>query len=151
MPSVHIAMALLILWNSRTWPGAVRMLAGGLLAFTVLATLGFGEHYLVDLFVAVPFALMAQGLAAADVPWRGRVRIACVAAGGVSVLAWLMYLRLPSPPLEGLGGAAWGLLLGTAAVSVFLEARLRAAQSSPVPERLKVSEREYAQRGDASG
>jgi hypothetical protein len=135
MPSVHVAMALLILWNSRWWPGAVRVLAGALLAFTVLATLGFGEHYLVDVLVAIPFALLAQGLAAAGVPWRSARRLACVAAGAISAGAWLIYLRSPSPPLAGHGGLAWGLLTGTAAASVLLESRLRPAVQSQVNER----------------
>ena len=134
MPSVHIAMALLILWNSRRWPGVCRLVAGALLAITVLATLGFGEHYLADLFVAVPFALLAQGLASSGVPWRNTLRMACVGTGALSVLAWLTYLRLPSPPLAGTGVLAWVLLLGSAVASVILESRLqRPAAQAPVP------------------
>jgi hypothetical protein len=134
MPSVHIAMALLILWNSRRWPGVCRVVAGALLAITVLATLGFGEHYLADLFVAVPFALLAQGLASSGVPWRNTLRIACVGTGALSVLAWLTYLRLPSPPLAGSGVLVWVLLLGSAVASVILESRLqRPAAQAPVP------------------
>jgi len=144
MPSVHIAMALLILWNSRPWPGVWRVLAGALLAITALATLGFGEHYLVDLFVAVPFALLAQGLAASGVPWRNTGRIACVGTGALAVLAWLTYLRLPSPPLAGRGALIWSLLLGSAAASVILESRLqRAVVQAGVPALGRVNEGEY--------
>ncbi|MGC9947045.1 MAG: phosphatase PAP2 family protein [Bryobacteraceae bacterium] len=152
MPSVHIAMALLILWNSRPWPKLCRGLAGGLLAITILATLGFGEHYLVDLFVAVPFALLAQGLAVPDVPWRNAARAAAVAAGGLAVAAWLIYLRLPSPPLESNGALAWSLLAGSAVAALFLEARLHSAGAQtglPAPGR--VIEREYAARLRAPG
>ena len=146
MPSVHIAMALLILWNSRRWHGLCRALAGALLAITVLATLGFGEHYLVDLFVAVPFALLAQGLAADGLPWRNPVRMASVATGAGLVAAWLTYLRLPWPPLAGSGALAWCLLSGSALASVMLESRLnRAGRQAAVPAPRRVGGEGYAE------
>jgi len=127
MPSVHIAMALLILWNSRSWGAVWRWLAGALLVVTGLATLGFGEHYLVDLFVAAPFALLAQAAAAVGVPWRNAARIASGATGAALVTAWLAYLRLPAPPLYGNRAWAWCALLGTALVVWWLERRLHRA------------------------
>jgi len=127
MPSVHIAMALLILWNSRRWAAVWRVLAGALVTVTVLATLGFGEHYLVDLLVAVPFALLAQGVAATGLPWDSRVRVAAVGGGGLVVLAWIWYLRLPVPPLYANGLWAWELLLLTAVLAVCVESRLQRA------------------------
>ena len=134
MPSVHIAMALLILWNSRAGSRLWRALAAALLGLTVLATLGFGEHYLVDLCVAVPFALLAQGLAASALPWRNATRMTCVGTGALSVLAWLTYLRQPSPPLGGNGALVWSLLLGVVLVSVLLEGLLsRARAQAPSP------------------
>jgi PAP2 superfamily len=127
MPSVHIAMALLILWNSRRWAAVWRALAGVLVTITVLATLGFGEHYLVDLLVAVPFALFAQGVATTGVPWDSRVRVAAVGGGGALVFAWIWYLRLPVPPLYANGLWAWELLLLTAVLAVCVESRLHRA------------------------
>lgn len=127
MPSVHVAMALLILWNSRRWAAGWRVLAATLLGVTVMATLGFGEHYLVDLFVAVPFALMAQGIAASGVSWRSLPRISAVGAGAALVMAWLMYLRLPDPPLNASGIWAWALLLGTLIAAIRLERNLQRA------------------------
>ena len=54
IPSVHMATALLIVWFSRHWKiGSV--LAILFLILTMLATLGSGEHYLVDLIVAIPY------------------------------------------------------------------------------------------------
>lgn len=129
MPSVHIAMAVLILWNSRAWPAVFRVLAGVLLALTILATLGFGEHYLADLCVAVPFALLAQGIATSGLTRSSTIRAASVATGAFAVLAWIAYLRLPSPPLEG-RAIVWFLLFATAAVSIVLESRLWRARGS---------------------
>jgi len=78
----------------------------------------------VDLVVAVPFALLAQGLAASGLTWRNATRIVCVGTGALSVLGSLTYLRLPSPPLEWSGTLVWILLLGSAVASVVLESRL---------------------------
>lgn len=152
MPSVHMAMALLILWNSRRWHVVCRALAGALLAITVLATLGFGEHYLVDLFVAVPFALLAQGLADGGLPWRNGARIASVATGAGLVAAWLTYLRLPWPPLAGSGALPWCLLSASAMVAVMLESRLdRAGRQAAVPAPKRVAGAGYAEGLHAPG
>jgi len=124
MPSVHIAMALLILWTSRAWPAVLRVFAAALLAVTVLATLGLGEHYLVDLVVAVPFAALAQSLGAANVPWRNATRMVCVSFTALSVLVCLIYLRQALPPLGGRGAWAWSLLLACGGASLILESRL---------------------------
>jgi hypothetical protein len=123
MPSVHIAMALLILWNSRLSPAWWRMIAALLLALTILATLGFGEHYLVDLLVATPFALAAQGLASRKLPWSSPLRAAATAGGFVTTLAWLLYLRSPDPPGAG-SGLPWVVLLATAVGAISLETLL---------------------------
>jgi hypothetical protein len=151
----HIAMALLILWNSRRGPRLWRFLAGALLGMTVLATLGFGEHYLADLCVAVPFALLAQALAASGLGWRHRLRVASVATGAVSVLGWLAYLRMPSPPLAARGSLAWCLLWGTAVVAIVLESRLYRAEAGAgvaADERIRgVNEGEYRERLPVSG
>jgi PAP2 superfamily len=133
MPSVHMTMALLILWNSRVRPRLWRWVASLLLVLTALATLGFGEHYLADLLVAVPFALAAQALAASGLGWRTPERIGALAAGALLVLAWLLYLRsagpFASPPL------AWMLLAGGALLCCLLEARLsRACLPIPLPD-----------------
>ena len=56
VPSLHMAAALLILWFARHWI-AGRLLAVVFVVLTVLATLGSGEHYLLDLIVAVPYSV----------------------------------------------------------------------------------------------
>ncbi len=62
MPSMHVGWAILLWWNMRVlgrWWNR-----GGLLflAMTVLATLGTGEHYVLDLIVALPLAFGWQAL-----------------------------------------------------------------------------------------
>jgi hypothetical protein len=56
IPSVHTSTALLVLWFLRRWWWG-RIAGGVFLALTILATLGSGEHYLFDLFCAVPYAI----------------------------------------------------------------------------------------------
>ena len=54
VPSVHMALALLVLWFCRPWAIA-RIFGVIFLALIVASTLGSGEHYLLDLIVAVPY------------------------------------------------------------------------------------------------
>jgi len=56
MPSVHMTLALLVaafVWRWR----AGKALGALHVALTALATLGLGEHYLIDLIAAVPYAI----------------------------------------------------------------------------------------------
>ena len=61
IPSIHMSTALLILYFARRWRiGTVLGLIS--LTLTVISTLGYGEHYLFDLLVAIPFALLVGWL-----------------------------------------------------------------------------------------
>ncbi|MGB9266211.1 MAG: phosphatase PAP2 family protein [Terriglobales bacterium] len=62
IPSLHMAWVLLVWWNSKGLARWIRAIAMAFVVFTVLATLGTGEHYFVDLVVAFPFAVMVQAL-----------------------------------------------------------------------------------------
>ena len=64
IPSLHSAWALLIWWNLRYSKNWMRWVATAFLALTLLATLGLGEHYLIDLVVALPFAVAAMSAVA---------------------------------------------------------------------------------------
>lgn len=55
MPSVHTSTALLIAWFSRHWEIG-RWLSIVYLALIVASTLASGQHYLLDLLAAVPYA-----------------------------------------------------------------------------------------------
>lgn len=55
MPSAHMASALLVLYLAREI-GIFRCLAWVHVGITILATLGLGEHYFIDLIAAVPYA-----------------------------------------------------------------------------------------------
>lgn len=58
MPSMHLAWALLIARNARSW--RLRALLWPYVVIVAIATLASGEHYLVDLLAAIPYAALVQ-------------------------------------------------------------------------------------------
>jgi hypothetical protein len=67
-PSMHYAWALLLTINTRN-----KGLKGALFAYSILvgmATVGGGEHYVVDVIAAVPFVWLVQWMAEQSVKWR---------------------------------------------------------------------------------
>ena len=93
IPSLHMAWVLLVWWYSRGlswWERSVAML---FLAFTVLATLGTGEHYFIDLIVAFPFAMMVESLCAFNLDFSNRTRLLAFFAGLGGTLGWFALLR----------------------------------------------------------
>lgn len=59
MPSLHATWALLVCWGAREGPAWVKWLLGPWLALTMLATVGAGGHYLIDLVAALPLTWAA--------------------------------------------------------------------------------------------
>jgi hypothetical protein len=112
IPSLHSAWAFLICWSVRYCPRWMRWAAAWFVIFTLLATLGLGEHYLIDLVVAMPFAVGVQ---------MGCAKQWFRALGALALtIAWVLYLRyglaafMPSP------AQAWAAVLGTLAASAIL-------------------------------
>ncbi len=120
MPSLHTAWALLVLWNSRERGPAVRVAAALFAGFTLLATLAFGLHYLVDLVVAVPFALAVQ---AAVAPRSAARRIGLLAGSGATLL-WLAALRTGVLVARPSVAVSWALVLLTVGAGLLLERRI---------------------------
>ena len=94
MPSVHFASALLIWWNAAGLARGWRWLAAGVVAFTFLATLGFGQHYFVDLVVAVPFAVAVQSFALRIRSWASHERRVAFYGGVGLTVCWILALRI---------------------------------------------------------
>jgi hypothetical protein len=129
MPSLHISGALLILWNSRPF-GRVQILSLAYLVLTVLATLGFGEHYLIDLIVAVPFALFVQSVATDT-----RYRLPVALLGAVALLLWIgsLYYALPVLSRTSVLWSATAMTLGAAGFGMRLLNRCGPAVVLPEP------------------
>lgn len=86
MPSMHMTWALLV-WVAAWELGPLSLtIASVFVTFTGLATVGSGEHYLIDLVVSVPLVMMVYGIC------TRRRRLAVTGLG--LVVAWTVYLRL---------------------------------------------------------
>ena len=73
LPSNHMSLALLVAAFAWRWK-AGRVLGVLHVALTVIATLGLGEHYAVDLIAAVPYAMFCHW--SSGLPFRHRVKAA---------------------------------------------------------------------------
>ncbi len=128
MPSMHMTWALLVWWSAWELTPLARLIATGFATLTFLATLGFGEHYLVDLIVAVPFVLLIEAICA--LRWERRTAIGAGALGLGLTLSWLLMLRT-TLVVQLPVWACWAMVLGTIAVTVpmqfALHRRLRTA------------------------
>jgi hypothetical protein len=123
MPSLHVGWVILLWWNSRGFPSLLRVALLLYVCLTIVATLGLGQHYLVDLVVSLPFALAVQSATSYLLPVKLR-RIPALIAGIGFTAAWLLIIRfgvswaLKSPAIP------WTLILATAATTFWLESRL---------------------------
>jgi hypothetical protein len=109
MPSLHVAWTFLLFWNFRKrW--LLGPLAGVFLVLTALATLGFGEHYLADLIVAIPLALAVQ---CAMLESRSKWRLAALTAGSVRTMIWLIAFRTRAALSLPSGAALWAVVAAT--------------------------------------
>jgi PAP2 superfamily len=124
MPSLHFGAMLLLMWNSRTWPAAGRVAAGAFSCGIAFATLGLGEHYLIDLVVAFPFMLAMQSLWTSSVPLGSPSRYQPIAAGALATAAWFAALRWAVPAFLSSSPLAWFCVLTTVGGTIWLERRL---------------------------
>jgi hypothetical protein len=129
MPSLHMAWALLIAFNCKPFPRWVRALAYFFVFTTVLGTLGTGEHYVIDLVVAFPFAVAVQALCTRSLPRKARHRLVPLVGGTTLTLLWLILLRFgtrfffAATPL-----VPWGCIIVSTALSVLWTKQILSAE-----------------------
>jgi len=132
MPSLHMSWVLLAWWYSRGLSVWERGIAMAFVVFTIFATMGTGEHYLIDLIVAFPFVVFLQGLCAISLRWNDRRRATAVVYGLLLTLGWIGALRFTlkifwiSPVLP------WACCILTVASAVFVQRSLDAAAATDV-------------------
>jgi hypothetical protein len=119
MPSMHMTWALLV-WTAAWELGPLAVaVASVFILFTGLATVGFGEHYLIDLVVSVPLLMAVHGICS----FRHQLTV----AGLGMVVAWTVYLRtgmgLPGP-------IHWLFVAATIAITSFLMWPVRKTQTT---------------------
>jgi hypothetical protein len=132
MPSLHLTWALLIWFNSKPLSRLASALAFTLVLTTVFDTIGMGEHYFIDLVVALPFAVAVQALCTRSFELRSSLRFAPLMGGATLTLLWLIMLRygirifLLTPLIP------WACVISsTALVMVWMKQILSAEQSEP--------------------
>ena len=124
MPSLHTASVVLAYWQARPYGFWARIAAAVFLVGTLLAALGMGEHYLVDLIVGLPLSLAVYaGCMPASSTYRKQRRDAFL--GGIVLLAiWYALLFFGVGLLLSSTFVAWGISLATIAAVGWLERRL---------------------------
>lgn len=125
IPSLHMAWVLLAWWYSRGLSWFERAIVFAFLLFTILATLGTGEHYFVDLVVAFPFALMVQAVCSYELPWADPCRVQSAALGLGGVLAWLAALRFGNRIFWASPIVPWTLVVATIVLTELRHRELR--------------------------
>jgi hypothetical protein len=136
IPSLHMTWVLLVWWNSRGLARWVRAIAAVFVVLTVLATLGTGEHYFVDLVVACPFSLMVQAFCTYSLPFREGERRNAFLLGTFETLIWLALLSFSVQIFWSSPVVPWAMIVATVGSSVYFWGRLSRAASDQgwVPE-----------------
>lgn len=127
MPSLHMTWALQIWWNMREVSKLAYRSAFVYAMITFLGTMGVAEHYMVDLIVAFPFALMVQAICTRSLPWRSGPRQYCFAGGLAGVTVWLILLRFANPFFWISPLIPWTLVILSVAASLYGLNRLQSA------------------------
>lgn len=132
IPSLHMAWVLLAFWYSRGLSIWERGVAALFVIFTVCATLGTGEHYLIDLVVAYPFAVFAAGLCELNLPWTSAMRWLAAGGGFAMTAAWLVALRYTPHMFWVSSVLPWTLCAVTVVASEALRRRLQVETAGAV-------------------
>ena len=137
IPSLHMAWVLLVWWNSRGLARWIRAIALLFVVLTVMATLGTGEHYFIDLVVAFPFSLMVQALCSYSQPFRSGARRNAFLFGTFVTLIWLALLSFSTTIFWTSPALPWAMIVATVAPSILLWNRLVSCgiQEEPVRAR----------------
>jgi hypothetical protein len=124
MPSLHAAWTLLLYWHARSLGWKARLFAGAWLVLTLICTLASGQHYAVDLVVAVPFAAFIDALVAGGRrPEPSAGRRVMMATGAALVGLWYAAILLAPAWFIATGRAVVVFAAVTVAVSWLLHAR----------------------------
>jgi len=143
IPSLHMAWVLLAWWNSKRLARWIRAIALAFVILTVLATLGTGEHYFVDLVVAFPFALMVEALCLYPFPFRNGPRRVAFLFGTFASLLWMALVSFATPLFWISPLIPWMMVAVTICLSAWLIQRLQNVEpaSEPVPWECTVAAR----------
>jgi hypothetical protein len=140
IPSLHMTWVLLAWWYCRGLSWWSRGIALAFVIFTVVGTLGTGEHYFIDLVVAFPFALMIRSLFTFSLPWTNRRRIQDLAGGILVTFAWLAALRFGVKLFWISPIIPWALITATVVVCSLRIHQLEFADDNAQPAAIRHAE-----------
>ncbi|MGW4480508.1 DUF5933 domain-containing protein [Rhodococcus triatomae] len=118
MPSLHTAWALSIFVHTRRGPWWLRWGGAFWLVCTLMATLGFGYHYAVDLIAGVVLCLTIESALRDPERGWGRFRIRLVVGGAVAFAALLASYRYLAVPIAAAPVVSVPVILGVAGAVV---------------------------------
>jgi PAP2 superfamily len=127
MPSLHVGWAVLLCWNSRGLPRGLRAALVIYLLLTVVATMGSGQHYFVDLVVSLPFALAVESIASYALPKHAlpiESRQTAMIAGIGFTAAWFLAIRFGVPLALKSPAIPWTLVVATIVITLWLERKM---------------------------
>jgi hypothetical protein len=135
MPSLHMASAIIAYWHARPYGRWARRVAGVFVVGTFLATMGVGEHYFIDLLVALPFTLAIHAACTPSLPELRKERAAAFFGATALVVFWYLLLFFGIPVLLSSRTLTWVVTIVTVLAVVFLERRLyQATEALSNPE-----------------
>ncbi|MBJ8348591.1 phosphatase PAP2 family protein [Antrihabitans sp. YC2-6] len=120
MPSMHTAWVLSIFIHSRGGPRWLRWMGTFWLIGTLLATLGFGYHYGVDLIAGAVLCLTVESALRDPERGWGFFRIRLVVGGAVLFVALLLSYRFLAVPIAQYPEISGPLLVGSLVAMVVL-------------------------------
>lgn len=121
MPSMHFGWALALWLNAAFLNVAwARGLFAILLGLTAVATLALGEHYLIDLVVAIPLVVAVQALCSSGIPWTSAERRNAAIWGFALTALWIVGLRIGMDVLVSVPGLLWLAVIATVVAGIGL-------------------------------
>lgn len=132
IPSLHMGWVLLTWWYSKGLSVVERSITMLFVVFTVCATMGTGEHYLIDLVLAYPFAILMMALCAWPPAWKQTRVLQALLFGTATILVWFAALRY-TPHVFWISTAVpWLLCAATVGVSIWVKKRFDGAASEVI-------------------
>jgi hypothetical protein len=131
MPSLHFAWAVLLARSTAGARTSVRLIAWAFVLLTIAATIGSGEHYVVDLIAAIPFVIALEATTAhwSVLPSK---RVLPLWVGVMLFVIWITIVRggpVTIPFLRENPAAMWSLSLATILASALVALRHAPAQT----------------------
>jgi hypothetical protein len=130
MPSLHTAWTLAALLEARRVSRGVCVFAAFWFGCTELATLGLGEHWLIDLVVAIPFTLVVYSLALGS--FRNPRALLPLLVMTFLIVGWIGSLAIFTAALQAEPVAVDVGMLLTVLISVLLAPRVLDEYPSPL-------------------